>query len=72
MIIFPEIAKLMSMKKMYQKDIAKLIGVTPQHAGRILSGKAEFKRSDMVKIKAHFADVAPDISMDNLFAIFLG
>lgn len=71
-MIYPEIARLMACKKMAKKDLAKVIGKSPQAIGLKLQGKTDFKRTEMIKIKEHFKDIAPDISIDKLFEIFLG
>ena len=70
-MIFPEIAKYMACKKMYKKDLAEVIGVSPQAVGRKLNGKVDFRRDEMIKIKEHFKDVAPNVTMEELFQIFL-
>jgi predicted transcriptional regulator len=70
-MVFPEIAKCMACKKMYQTDLAKLLGVSQMSVSRKLNGKSEFTRSEMIKIKEHFKDVAPEVTMEKLFDIFL-
>jgi transcriptional regulator with XRE-family HTH domain len=69
-VIFPEVAKLMTRKRMEQKDVAQVIGVTQQAASKKLRGITEFKRSEMVALIEHFKDIDPDIIMDKLFSIF--
>jgi len=66
-MVFPEIAKLMAYKNMRQKDLGKIIGCTQQATSRKLKGKTDFKRSEMIKIKEHFKDIAPDITIDQIF-----
>ena len=69
-MLFPEIAKCMAIKNMNQKDLASILSITPQSIGRKLNGKVDFRRNEMVRIKEHFKDIAPDITMDELFKIF--
>lgn len=68
-MVFPELHKLMAYKNMTVKDLAWVMGVTPQAASKKLTGQTEFKRSDMQKIKAHFMDLFPDITMDQIFEV---
>lgn len=70
-MIFPEIAKYMACKKMHQKDLAKVVGVSQMAISQKLNGNSEFVLSEMQKIKEHFKDIAPDITMEKLFEIFL-
>jgi len=67
MIVFPEIAKYMSYKKLRHKDLAKVVGVSQQAITKKLNGESEFKRSEMKKIQKYFSDVASGITMDKLF-----
>lgn len=63
----------MGYKNMKHKDLAKIIGVSQQAASRKLKGEADFKRSEMQKIKAFFQNDFPGITMDQIFTteIFL-
>jgi len=70
-MIYPEIAKLMACKKMRQKDLAHVIGRTQQAVEKKLNGKTEFKMSEIVAIKNHFKDIAPAITWEKLFEIYL-
>ncbi len=70
-MIYPEIAKMMAIKKMNQTDLAKIIGVTQQAASKKLKGTTDFKRGEMIAIKEYFEDIDPNITMDSLFSIFL-
>lgn len=71
--MYPELLKLMGYKNMKHKDLAKIIGVSQQAASRKLKGEADFKRSEMQKIKAFFQNDFPGITMDQIFTteIFL-
>jgi predicted transcriptional regulator len=69
-MIFPEVAKLMAYKKMRHKDLADVIGISQQAVTQKLNGETEFKRSEMIKTQKHFSDIAPNVTMDELFKIF--
>ena len=66
-MLFPEIAKLMAIKRMTQSDFAKIIGCTQQAASFKLNGKSPFKREEMKAVREYFKDVAPSITMDEIF-----
>ena len=66
-MLYPELLKLMAYKGMTKKDLAKVLGITPQALGKKMLGKTEFRRDEMQKIKEHFQDICPDITMDQIF-----
>jgi hypothetical protein len=66
-MIFPELARLMAYKRMFIKDLAKVIGCSTQATSKKLKGEAEFKRSEMQKIKEYFSDIFPELTMDEIF-----
>lgn len=70
-MIYPEIARLMACKKMNQTSLAKVLNISQQAVSKKLNGDSDFKRREMIAIKNHFADIAPDITMEKLFEIFL-
>jgi DNA-binding XRE family transcriptional regulator len=65
--MFPELIKLMAIKKMYQSDLAKVLGISQQALSLKMIGESEFKRNEMIKIKEYFSDVCPNITMDQIF-----
>ena len=71
--MYPELIKLMAYTDMKHKDLAKVIGVSQQATSKKIKGEAEFRGSEMQKIKAHFKSKFPDITMDQIFTkdIFL-
>lgn len=71
--MYPELMKLMSIEQMKHWQLGKLLGISQQAASKKISGKHEFKRSEMQKIKEHFATKYPTITMDQIFTkdIFL-
>lgn len=66
-MIYPELAKLMAIKRMTQTDLGKVIGRTQQATSKKLNGETDFKKKEMQAIKEHFKDVIPDINMDAIF-----
>jgi hypothetical protein len=71
MNIFPELAKLMNCKRMFQNDVAKLLGQSQQGISLKLKGKSEFRRDEMVTLRDYFRDIDPELTMDKLFEIYL-
>ena len=71
--MYPILRTLMSCKSMKQKDLAKLLCITPQAVSKKMSGATDFKRSEMQKIRDHFKDIYPEVKMDDIFGenIFL-
>jgi predicted transcriptional regulator len=71
--MYPELIKLMAYKHVNQTDLAKILGIAQQSVSCKMSGKTDFKRSEMIKLKEYFSDVCPSITMDKLFTndIFL-
>lgn len=68
-MLYPELLKLLAYKGMTKKDLAKVLGITPQALGKKLAGKTDFKLEEMKKIKEHFQDICPDITMDKIFEV---
>lgn len=68
-MVFPELHKLMAYKNMTLKDLAWVMGITPQATSKKITGQTEFKRSEMQKVKNHFKDLFPDITMDKIFEV---
>ncbi len=66
-MIYPELAKLMAIKRMTQTDLGTVVGCTQQAISYKLIGRTDFKLSEMQKIKGYFKDVCPDITMDKIF-----
>lgn len=63
--------KLVGYRKMYginQSVIAELIGIPVQtYCNKERNQKAEFKRSEMVKLTHFFKKLNPSLTMDELF-----
>lgn len=63
--------KLAGYRKMYgiqQKDIAKIIGIPVQtYCNKERNQKAEFRRSEMIKLTHFFKKLNPSLTMDELF-----
>ena len=74
-MVFPELAKLMALKKMTHKSLAEVVGCKQQAMTKKLNGETEFKRSEMIALKSYFLKEFPNqaITMENLFTedIFL-
>ena len=68
-MVYPELHKLMAYKNLMIKDIAWIMGITPQAASKKLLGQTEFKRSEMQKIREYFKELFPDITMDQIFEV---
>lgn len=64
---YPELLKLKACKRLTDKDLAKIVGVTQQTMSRKLRGESEFKRSEMQKIKEFFQKDFSEITVDKLF-----
>ena len=62
-VLYPELLKMLAYKGMTKKDLAKVLGITPQ----LMGGKTDFKRNEMQIVKEHFQDICPDITMDQIF-----
>lgn len=69
-MVYPEIAKYMACKRMSQKDMAKIIGVSQQAASKKLNGITDFKRTEMVALIECFKNIESNLTMDQLFKIF--
>jgi predicted transcriptional regulator len=71
--MYPELIKLMAVEGITHKKIGQIMGVTQQAASKKLKGEYDFKCSEMQKIKKHFRQKYPDITMDQIFTkeIFL-
>lgn len=71
--MYPELIKLMAYIGMKHKDLGKLIGISQQAASKKLKGESDFKRAEMQKIKEHFKNEFPEVTMDRIFTkdIFL-
>lgn len=50
-----------------QKDMSKVLGITPQSYGAKENGKRAFKDSEKVIIKNMIAKLFPDITYEDLF-----
>lgn len=70
-MIYPEIAKYMAIKKINQKELAEVVGISQQSLSVKLTGKCDFRRSEMVSIREYFKEADPGLTMDKLFNIFL-
>lgn len=70
-MVYPQLARLMSMKCMNQKNLSNIIGRSQQITSKKLNGESDFKRSEMQLIKAHFIDIEPDITMDSIFERYI-
>lgn len=66
-VLYPELLKLLAYKGMTKKDLAKVLGITPQALRKKMVGKTDFKRGEMQIVKEYFLDICPDITMDQIF-----
>jgi len=68
---YPELAKLMASIGMSKKDYAKVIGKAPSAVSDKLSGKTDFKWSEIVATVLYFKKIFPDnpdITSDKIFS----
>jgi predicted transcriptional regulator len=65
--MYPELIKLMAIEGINHKKLGQIMGVTQQAASKKLKGEYDFKCNEMRKIKEHFKQKYPNITMDQIF-----